>query len=567
MRLNQYRPEKMSKVNLDALIKREDLFRAEGKLTELPDLKYLRIDADLTPTSHFFKSLRKADFQRVTSEWKPERVYGLIKSFINEDIIPACILWSWEGYSYIIDGGHRLSALVGWINDDYGDGAISKAYFGADKITKEQKKNADKTRELIATDPLVGPFKKYDHAVNNPTEVTPEDVSRAFQITTKKSIEIQWIKAKNSSDAETSFFKINGEASPIDDTEAIILKSRKKPNGIAARAIMHAGSGNKYWKDFSDEARSKIEGLATSINSLLFDPPLDHSTAKFPCGGDEYSNQSLEVVFGIINMINGMDDSNLKRKQLLKLQADQILPPTDLDGISTIEYLENVKRVISIVSGTAKEPYSLGLSPVVYFYSKRGRFQITAFLAMVLIASQWDRDRRANSSSLVFQKFCATRGTFEQFLLDNKDFVAQTTTNIGGGFKGYRRLADLFLYILDRLNENKSNDEILNDIQSKSEFGFIKIFKAENDFESTRNPSGKKLPKETANELIINAYLAANLFCPICEGRATFDSYNKDHVLAIRDQGDNSVSNLNLTHYYCNSTREKIIELKTKIRH
>jgi len=37
-----------------------------------------------------------------------------------------------------IDGAHRLSALIAWVNDDYGAGAISQRFFG-DNISVAQK--------------------------------------------------------------------------------------------------------------------------------------------------------------------------------------------------------------------------------------------------------------------------------------------------------------------------------------------------------------------------------------------------------------------------------------------
>ena len=49
----------------------------------------------------------------------------------------------------------------------------------------------------------------------------------------------------NAAKAETSFFKINGNASPIDPTELAIIKARKKPNAVATRALMNAGTGHK----------------------------------------------------------------------------------------------------------------------------------------------------------------------------------------------------------------------------------------------------------------------------------------------------------------------------------
>lgn len=362
--------KQMAQVNLDALIKREDLFKSESDTVEIKsteDFTRLKIGSDLLTTSFFFKTLRKADFQRVTSEWKPERVHGLIKSFIKGDIIPACILWNWNGFNYIIDGGHRLSALIAWIEDDYGDGAISIPYFGNENITDAQKKNAKRTRDLINNDPEIGAFKKLEHALNNSKDVPADDFRRASDIITLRNIQAQYIKANSSEEAEMSFFRINGEATPIDETETIILKSRKKPNGIAARAILHGGSAHKYWKGFKDETRKEIEEVAIATNKFLFDPPLDPSATKFPCAGDRYSNQSLEIVFGIVNMINGLDEINSKRGSFLKKEANEIPPESDEMGVDTLHYLNKVKRIISIVAGNAKLPISLGLSPVIYF--------------------------------------------------------------------------------------------------------------------------------------------------------------------------------------------------------
>jgi hypothetical protein len=556
----------MASVNLDALIKREDLYKSESDATEMAftEISYLRIDADLIPTAHFFRSLRKADFQRITSEWKPERVAGLIKSFINGDIIPACILWSWNGCSFIIDGGHRLSALIAWINNDYGDGEISKAYFG-DNIPKEQQNNARKTKDLIDNNLEIGSFKKHKLAMESHQEGQNPDYIKASNILVQRGIQVQWIKAKTSQEAEMAFFKINGEATPIDETEAIILKSRKKPNGIAARAIIHGGSAHKYWKDFKPEIQKQIEEIAIKINSLLFEPPLDTSSIRFPCAGKDYSNQSTEIVFGIVNMINGLDDINLKRKNFLKKEAGEILPEADLTGVETTKYLEKVKRVISIISGTGKEAISLGLSPLVYFYSPRGRFQITSFLSMVSIALQWDKERRENKSD-VFQKFCAIRGQFEDFLLEYKDFISQATFNIGSGIKSYKRLADLFLFIIDELLLCHSKKDILESIQKNPQFGFIKIIKSENEYEKERNKPGKRIPKESKTEIAIKTFLNARILCPICNGHATFDSYNIDHIKEKRNNGDASIQNLDIVHTYCNEEKDLINKYKMEIK-
>src|SRR5580704_10113678 len=65
------------------------------------------------------------DFQRETTEWDPQRVVGLIQTFIEGDLVPAVILWQNKELLFVIDGSHRLSALTAWVHNDYGDGQLS----------------------------------------------------------------------------------------------------------------------------------------------------------------------------------------------------------------------------------------------------------------------------------------------------------------------------------------------------------------------------------------------------------------------------------------------------------
>jgi hypothetical protein len=88
-----------------------------------------------------FAILRKPDFQRVTANWSSEKVADFVSSFINEEFVPSLIMWESQlnGKLFVIDGAHRLSALMGWVNNDYGNGAISKKFFGDDGISETQK--------------------------------------------------------------------------------------------------------------------------------------------------------------------------------------------------------------------------------------------------------------------------------------------------------------------------------------------------------------------------------------------------------------------------------------------
>lgn len=93
--------------------------------------------------------LRKPDFQRETNHWSPEQVASLLECFVNGDLIPSVIVWRSPSYLFVIDGGHRLSAIAAWIEDDYGDGPRSRAFFGQ-SISREQIRAADQARNLVA---------------------------------------------------------------------------------------------------------------------------------------------------------------------------------------------------------------------------------------------------------------------------------------------------------------------------------------------------------------------------------------------------------------------------------
>ena len=73
-------------MNLDALIPRED-FAVQGSGDEAPVQQTIQV-RDLEKVSFFFGAIRKPDFQRENSEWTPQRVVGLIKTFIEGELTP-----------------------------------------------------------------------------------------------------------------------------------------------------------------------------------------------------------------------------------------------------------------------------------------------------------------------------------------------------------------------------------------------------------------------------------------------------------------------------------------------
>jgi hypothetical protein len=302
-------PKSMSKVNLDALIPREDFEIIKDSDLKVPSNNVVSI-SELEYGKPFLTVLKKPDFQRETNEWTPEKIYELIKSFLNDDLIPSIILWSSGSQNFVIDGAHRLSALISWVIDDYGDGILSTPFF-AHKVTTGQLSMAEKTKNLIKR--KLGTYEQHKWALNNPDKAEPEMLKRARRLP-NLTLQLQWVKG-NVDKAEDSFFKINEEAAPINETERTLLKARELPNAIAARAIVRSGTGHKYWSKFAPEKIAEIEKLSKEINEVLFRPEL-HTPVKqldIPLGGKGYSSETLSLVFDVVNICNDIEVRGSKK--------------------------------------------------------------------------------------------------------------------------------------------------------------------------------------------------------------------------------------------------------------
>ena len=527
----------MSKVNLDALIKREDMFVEGGKESKRGNDDF-RI-SDLEQRAFFFHSLRKPDFQRETSDWTPEKIYEFIQSFVDGDLIPAIIMWNAGSFNFVIDGAHRISALMAWVLDDYGDGILSKPFFdGAEEnIIKFHKK----TKALV--DSNVGSYQQFVNSLQSQNS-DKKTVETALRLATL-NIKLQWVEG-NAETAETSFFKINESATPINETEKRLLKSRKKPNSIAARAIIHAGAGHKYWRGFQDEPRLKIEETAKEINELLFTPKLvtPIKTLDVPIAGKGYSAQTLELIMNMVNFSNSikLEDPSKKKKSI----DPELEIPDDQDGSETLKYLLNTKRGLSNITGNASS--SLGLHPAIYFYSAQGRYQVTAFMAILELIKDYETRRQ-------LVKFTKVRGTFEAFLWKYKSIVNQSQVHYGSGIKGYRQLAKLFDFIIVQFIDGKGEQEIINALDINEEYKFFKPELRELDPQHRKDFS-----TESKSEVFIRSAISTGLHCTICNGYIHMNSTQVDHKTDKKYGGVGNADNGQITHPYCNSIKDVLIK-------
>jgi N-glycosylase/DNA lyase len=518
----------MAKVTLDALIERED-FEVEANPNPGKKKETISIE-DIKADSFFFSNIRKPDFQRETNEWDSQKNCELIKSFIEGDLIPAIILWrSTGGFLFVIDGSHRLSALSAWVNDDYGDGKISKLFYDG-VIPDEQLKIAEETRKLIQK--KVGSYNDFRSALTSPDEVKPEIVKAAKSLAAL-AIQLQWVEG-DASKAENSFFKINQQAAPIDKTELKLLESRKKPNSIAARAIIRSGKGHKYWSRFSKEIQDQIQEIAKEINKILFEPKLQTpiKTLDLPVGGKLSSAQTLPLILDFVNIVNKIDFNN---KDFNNKEVND-----DLTGKTTIKFLNKVKKVADRLNSNHKS--SLGLHPILYFYSQNGQHRTVSFLAGVDFVMKRDERKK-------LKEFIDVREKFEDFLQNYDYLITQIYEKHRDVQKSYKHISNFFEQVVIHLKAGKTLDDTLSQIISSDDFKYLNIRNKEKSITS----STKEFNTNKKSEIIIKELLRSVPRCKICNGLIHRNSISIDHIQRKEDGGLATLDNGQITHPYCNT--------------
>lgn len=521
-------------VNLDALIPRDD-FTVEGQSTAGKPLDTISIVHLEGP--FFGPDLRKPDFQRETIHWSPAKVVDLLRAFVDGDLIPAVILWRAGRYIFVVDGAHRLSALLAWILDDYGDRKKSLDYFGG-HITDEQRKIADRTR--VAVNKEIGSYQEYLAARSKP-ESAPEKIKKRLSNLSVVTVIAQWVPATDAASAEASFFKINQAATPIDPTERRILKARLSASAITARAITHAGTGHKYWSSFSKPVQAEIEKLAKSIYTALYDPPMGGSTVTtldVPVAGRGYN--ALPFIFDLVNEANSVSAVDTSTKRDVKEEL-----PEDKDGTLTIRYLQSVADRVERITGDT--PKSLGLHPVVYFYTRSGAFQPIAFIGTSIFI-----ERIVAKGKL--REFAKHRSAFEEFLIDKKEALSLMIHKFGTGARSIPWVVLYYEFVFTGLRDGESAEEIQNALAKNPDFAFL----------TAPRPSGVRVASTKAKHFFSSGTKTATYFasalpgcvrCQECSARVHRNSMHFDHKVKASERGAGDMSNAQVTHPWCDSAK------------
>ena len=418
-----------------------------------------------------------------------------------------------------------MSALRAWMEDDYGDEAISLAFYGGE-ITKHQQDIARYTRRLVEKE--VG---RYSSLRDQVAMQSVEEIHRKRgQVLFTRALALQWVHG-DANVAETSFFKINSQGTPLDATEGLLIRNRHKPIAVGARAILRAGSGHKYWSSFTADHAQQIEAVAEDFHQRIFKPEFREplKTLELPLGGTIAPVDALAVLVEFLTIAGTRQG---EQKGISQYEDDDT-------GESTTLVLRNGFAVLNRMAGN--EPQSLGLHPAVYFYNERGKYSKFMFLGMVSLIQEALR----NNNAEFFRRFTNARKRIEEFLIGNRSLLGVLLQNLA---KGQRipKMKTLFEFLVGGLQEEDSDMPVENVIAGIGLRGRIVDVNA--------LASGPVISDDTKSVVYVRQAIENALRCPICGGRLDpAKSVSYDHAVRVRDGGTGDADNVQMAHPYCNT--------------
>lgn len=520
------------KLDLDALIPRDE-FAAPESNTVGDSFTTLSVK-DLT-VDFVYPVLRKPIFQRETNEWDAEKIADFLDSYLKGDLIPSIILWrSASGLIFVIDGAHRLSALLAWIKDDYGDKEISQKFYSYE-VPEERKTAANNARKYINR--RIGSYQEVSSSLTS-TDAKPEHIKRAKGLT--YAVMVQWIKDKNVRVAEDSFFRINQQGVALNPTEKKLLQARDKGNCIAARAISKGGYGFKYWSVFKAETQNNIESFAFEINELLFKPPLKNpvkSLDYLPTGGKNEASQALPLILDFVNISNSIPHDFYEN---IEDKKDQF--PDDTDGEYCVSYLKKSRKTVWRINSIHSS--SLGLHPAIYFYNLEGRHKAAALYA----ATAWVLQMEKENS---FKDFIDVREDFENLLLQYDHLLQQINRKYQRlALKMYPHIKDFYVMCIKLLKEGKTIEETVKAVTESEEFNYLKI-----DEKLISQITTSDFSDESKSKVVLKKAIPTAMKCDICKGLIDAKCLTIDHIERKREGGKGTPENGQIAHPYCNALK------------
>ncbi len=566
------------KVYLDHLINRDNLRyrRSKEKISSGGSSTLRMSDLFWEDRSDRRKSLRKPDFQRRTWSWTAEDCVSLLDSIVNEQVIPSVIMWSSPDneYEYVLDGGHRISVVIAWLNDKWGNELPANAYRDEEE-EKLIKQAAEEVRNLVKL--KIGSIQDFQKADEEFTQAVmdekaprivldPKTFNRGFFFQRLKRGEIGfhilWVIGDYEK-AEQSFIKINKGGKALSEWETTVVQDRHSSLIRTVMSLSSVSSAIHYWhtKDFDEKAteanKRKIDEILVGISKLhnilftpLYETPLRRLQQPLMVPYDVESKPLW--LSQLLTIIEGGKGRETETRKLI--DKDKNADP-DIIIDHGWQLVDDALDVFSHLVGSS--PRSLALVPALYFYTDAGRYVRSLLYGLLYwLNSGSDEDILARK-----RVFSIHRAIFEQILIDNKeDVVTGITRKTGSGHEVTSQTAYYYQGLLELLIQCK------DDIQTKA---FVDSYaalakKLTNKASKVRISSGKSrlFSSSQKSALILDNFFFNPNRCGICDGilDPSMDLQH-DHIIEYAKGGKTVQDNQRLVHPFCNNpANREIIE-------
>jgi hypothetical protein len=529
---------------------------------------------------------RKPDFQRQTSAWTPEDCVELLESVIMNQVVPSIIMWRSpdNGLRYILDGGHRISVIIAWFHDDWGESQADG--FEDPQKNESVRKAANEVRILVKS--RIGHISDYKFASDEIRRISHEggaprqalesvQAGKAFQrgmfFQNVRSDDvvfpILWVDGDYRT-AEQSFLKINRSGRQITDWEKKLIENRESSFARLVMSLSDIRSAPHYWplhtdsddrNDLIAHGAQHILGQVEYLNRILFQPEYKRNVTTLAQPLMVAPNDKKPYFLAeILTIANGYKGQPAETQRLLQIDANAEPSEIVQNGVLHVDRtIEMFDHIIGDIKSSDPANKSLELVPLLYFYKSDGfyiRSQLYGFLYW-LIAGDDDQIRLRKII------FSAYRGAFEQIFNAEKDHAVQTLTRgIGSGTDITVQTSFYINTLLQLIVKHKGvvdSDVFLNEYSET----VGKMTKNSRQLFSIQAVKSRLFTPKQKSATFIDTQLKSLYVCEICGGKLDPQRKNqRDHRKARRHDGQTSIDNQRIVHPFCNNQRESIFEIQ-----
>lgn len=515
--------------------------------------------------------LRKPDFQRATSAWTPKECVSLLVSVLREQVIPSIIMWrSPENFWYVLDGGHRLSVVLAWLRDDWGDKLTADEYMDRE-LEANYKKAAQEVRRLLA-EAKIKRFEEYRNAYRQHLRMHGEDVDHQFGVDSETSklidffraikgpigLQLQWVRGDYDT-AKESFLNINKSGRKLTDWEKKLVEYRDSSFARTVISVTNVSGAAYCWpskqtRGSSPTVRQDVARIlddSARLHQLLFEPPYDSSFRRpqQPLLVESRTDPDTKPAYlaELLTVVKGHTGRDAQTERLLKQDFSASEEDLVKHGLFLIQ--ECIKMCDHLI-GPSSQPLSLSLVPSLYFYSDNGKHMRSLLYGFVFWLFYGGNEQDVFARKLLFS---AHRAAFERILFERKrTYVDAFSRKIGSGSEVTMKMAKFYNNLLSLLLKYRDNTEA-EDFNKDYEASLTK--KDENVRSSSRGEQ-RLYNQRQKSAIALRTWLTSLPKCGICGGLLDLaEGTQYDHVREHSKGGDTVIENGRPTHPFCNNNR------------